>query len=283
MSIARATWTVATVLAASLVITQPAQAQVGGLLRRAKQKAAEKAAAKVEEAARAGDSTAAPAKDSAGSRGRGSAAASAPAGSPASAAAPASRGGGNFRRAKPLDPTVLETPGHGSGTQGEQPTWHGSAITADEFKSTIPEITEARFAAYLRARAAMTDEALHLNALFESKEDRVDSVRRYMGQTLARDEMPPIPGYMKVWPMAGPRRVERHLDAVLEQSLGGTMTRMQFYQLHEMVEMYLTGQVNRPGMSTGVQGRRLSGAEIAVLQKHRAALDALREKQRQLR
>ncbi|MHB1264816.1 MAG: hypothetical protein ACYC1S_10430 [Gemmatimonadaceae bacterium] len=280
MSIMRATWTVATMLATSLIITQPAQGQVGGLLRRAKQKAAEKVSGKAEDVARGSDTTARRGSDRAASR-RGSGAAAIPT-SPA-ARAPAARGGGNFRREKPLDPTVLETPGHAAGVPGQQRSWHGTAMTADEFKSTIPEITEARLAAYLRARAAMTDDALHLNALFESKEGRVDSVRRYMGQTLARDELPPIPGYMKVWPMAGPRRVERHLDGVLEQALGGAMTRMQFYQLHEMVELYLTGQVNRPGMSTGVQGRRLTGAEIALLQKHRAALDALREKQRQLR
>lgn len=273
MSAMKATRSAVAILVAVLAITAPAQGQVGGLLRRAKQKAAEKVVEKVTE------------KGTEAGRGSDSAARPAQSARPASTVGDsgASSGGANFRRAKPLDPTLLESPGHAAGTQGQQPSWHGTAPTAEEFKSTIPEITEARFGAYLRARAAITDEALRLSALFDSKAGRVDSVRRYMGQTLAADEIPPIPGYMKVWPMAGPRRVERHLDGVLDRALGGAMTRMQFYQLHEMVEMFLTGQVNVPGMSTGVQGRKLTRAELAILEGHRAALVALREKQRQLK
>ncbi|HEY0997022.1 MAG TPA: hypothetical protein VGD77_13600 [Gemmatimonadaceae bacterium] len=263
----RTTWMVALALGCAIAGARPAGAQVGGLLRRAKQKAADKVAERVAdkasdkaaEAARGTDSTARPPRDSA-----------------------VARGGGNLRRAKPLDPTVLESPGRAPGVQGQQPEWHGSAMSADAFKSSIPELTEARLAAYVRARSAMTDEALRMQVLIESP-NGARAIRPYMGPTLARDELPPIPGYMKLWPMAGPRRIERHLDAVLEQALGGAMTRMQFYQLHEMVEMFVTGQVNVPGMSTGVQGRRLSGAEIALLQEHRAAFDALREKQRKLR
>jgi hypothetical protein len=57
---------------------------------------------------------------------------------------------------------------------------------------------------------------------------------------------------------------------------------MQFYQMHEMVEMYLNRQVNRPAATTGAVGRTLAKGELDLLDRHGAELLALREQGKKL-
>ena len=122
------------VVATTLAGAEPALAQ-GGLLGRIKQKAADKVIEKATDR-----------------------------GKEQPADTTAKRGGMNTRRGKPLDPTVLESPGAG----GAPSTWKGQGMTLDQFKTSIPELTEPRLATYLRARRAYLAEAERIAALRKS-------------------------------------------------------------------------------------------------------------------
>lgn len=249
----------AALLLVALALPATADAQIG-ILNRAKKKAAERIAETV------ADKAAAQVTKSDSST-KGDSAAPRPA---ATSTRPARPTGGRARGNAPV----------GASEGKDSPSWHGSAPSQDEFKTSIAPLTEDALAVYMRARAAMTEEAIRLSDMFEA---RSRDVTQYMGTTLGTDERAPIPGWMGVWQMAGPRRVERHLEGVLDRALGGEMTRMQFYQMHEMVEIFLVGAVNQPPTSSGVMGRKLTSAELALLGRHKAGLEALRAKQKLLR
>jgi hypothetical protein len=166
--------------------------------------------------------------------------------------------------------------------------WPGTSQDMKEFAGTIPRITEESLDRYIRARTAMVEEVRRISALFDNSHKRTrwwrDTVRAFAGKPLAADEKIPFlvqQGYRKIGVGIG-REYERRVDAIGEKELGGVMTRYQFYQLHEMIEIFLDGSHRNATVKTG-PGRDLTASELAVLEKRRADLTRLKEIGKSLR
>jgi hypothetical protein len=166
--------------------------------------------------------------------------------------------------------------------------WTGTSQDMKEFAGTIPRITEESLDRYIRARTAMIEETSRIAELFDNSHRRTrwwrDTVRAFAGKPLAADEKIPFlvqQGYRKIAFGVG-REYERRIDAIGEKELGGAMTRYQFYQLHEMVEIFLDASHKNATVKTG-PGRELAASELAALEKRRADLARLRERGKSLR
>jgi hypothetical protein len=201
-----------------------------------------------------------------------------------SAAAP-SRGGA--RRQEPLDPTLLESPGYKAPAAAQAQaaprqdtlgakTWHGTPQDAKQFAVSVPVITEEVLDRYIRARTALTDEAIRLRTLSKTATREAQAQARALATPpLAPDEKIPFleaQPYRRIGKSLG-QRYERRLDAIVERELGGTMTRYQFYQVHELVEIFIW---NDDRGATG-PGRDFTKAELALLERRKADLLRLRD------
>jgi hypothetical protein len=275
-------------LLATLALPTVAGAQ-GGLLKKMKAKAAEAAAKKAGEAI---DKATAPAPDTTHATAAVRDTAVRDTASPPKTAPRAVIS----RRSKPLDPTVLETsgqPAQTAATTAPAPVpvvpndplnakeWHGTPQSREQFVATVPKLTDAAIDAYVRARTAQAVEARRLLAMWDPPHRYTpawrDTVKALQSRPLADDEkIPGLQGYDKVTrTFNGKGDFERRLDAVADRELGGTLTRLQFYQVHEIVQMFLGNAIAKPG--THGPGRGLTGAELAALERHRADLVKLTE------
>ena len=282
-----------TLTLAALMLAVPATVHAqGGFLKKMKEKAAEKVVQKAGEAV----SKVAGGKDSASAAAdstKAQAAAKEAGGRATKAAAPSRADAGTARRTKALDPTVLESARDepGANAQAQQASasepaqgqdelskkgWSGTAIAMDKFAGSIPTITDASLDAYIRARTAMHAEAKRVYASVTGTREQRLAAKALEGAPLADDEKVVLLEYQPYLKISRKlkRQFERRLDAVMERELNGAMTRMQFYQLHEMVSMFLNDEVNTPGAKG--PGRGLTKPEIAALEKRKADLLRLR-------
>lgn len=274
----------------ALLLTLPATTHAqGGFLKKMKDKAKEKAAEKVVQKAGQAIDKVSGSTDSASAK-----ADSANEAAPAKETEQAPRTAGAARRAKPLTGGgLVETPGDkaaaGAGAQQasaaapaqgqdelSKKSWPGTKVSMDEFKATVPTITDASLDAYIRARAAMHAEAKRVYASVTGTREQRLAARALAGAPIADDEKVVLLEYQPYLKISRKlrREYERRLDAVMERELNGAMTRLQFYQIHEMVSMFLNDEVNNS--STKGAGRNLTKAEVTALEKRKAELLRLR-------
>jgi hypothetical protein len=282
-------------LAALLLALPTASHAQGGFLKKMKDKAKEKAAEKVvQKAGQAVDKVGGTTDSASAQADSAKAAPAAKEGAATATQAAAPARGGAARRSKPLTGGgLVETPGDDApaGAQAQQasaptPTqgqdelnqkrWPGSKVSMDEFKATIPAITDASLDAYMRARTAMHAEAKRVYASVTGTREQRLAAKALAGAPLADDEKVVLLEYEPYLKISRKlrREYERRLDAVMERELNGAMTRLQFYQIHEMVSIFLNNEANSSTQKG--PGRGLTKAELAALEKRKAELLRLR-------